>query len=116
MTLRNKENIESAIMESLSPDSKSLKIITDSMKNYKSVSYTTTKTYSAKKKKYITSSKKVIKDFEFRSGIYVAELNKDMKVVKVVKVSSVYLDHNKYQNHQYLKNSYFTQIEMEKEI
>ena len=59
---------------------------------------------------------KIVKDFEFSSGIYVAELSKDMKVVKVVKVSSVYLDSTKYQNQQYLKNSYFTQIEMDKEI
>ena len=118
MTLRDEKNIniESAIMESLSPDLRSLKIITDSMKNYKIVSYTKEKTYSAKKKKYITTNKKIVKDFEFNTGIYVAELDKDMKVVKVVKVSSVYLDSSKYQNHQYLKNSYFTQIEMEKQI
>jgi hypothetical protein len=116
MTLRDEGNIEAAIMESLSPDSKSLKIITDSMQNYKSVSYTKVKTYSAKNKKYITTNKKVVKDFEFKSGIFIAELSKDMKIVKVTKVSSVYLDPDKYQNHQYLKNSYFTQIEMEKEI
>ncbi|MCL2154589.1 MAG: N-acetylmuramoyl-L-alanine amidase [Leptospirales bacterium] len=116
MTLRDEKNIEAAIMESLAPDSKSLKIITDSMKNYKSVSYTKIKTYSAKKKKYITTTNKIVKDFEFKPGIFIAELNKDMKIVKVSRVSSVYLDPNKYQNHQYLKNSYFTQIEMEKEI
>jgi hypothetical protein len=116
MTLRDDKNIESAIMEALSPDLRSLKIITDSMKDYKSVSFTKEKTYSAKKKRYITTSKKIVRDFDFRSGIYVAHLSKDMKVVKVERVSSVYLDSNKYQNDQYLKNSYFTQIEMEKEI
>jgi hypothetical protein len=116
MTLRDEKNIESAVMEALSPDLRSLKIITDSMKDYKSVSFTKEKTYSAKKKKYITTTKKIVKDFDFRSGIYVAHLNKDMKVIKVEKVSSVYLDSNKYQSHQYLKNSYFTQVEMEKEI
>ena len=116
MTLRDDKNIESAIMEALSPDLRSLKIITDSMKDYKSVSFTKEKTYSAKKKRYITTNKKIVRDFDFRSGIYVAHLSKDMKVVKVERVSSVYLDSNKYQNDQYLKNSYFTQIEMEKEI
>jgi N-acetylmuramoyl-L-alanine amidase len=116
MTLRDEKNIEAAIMESLAPDSKNLKIITESMKNYKKVSYSTTKTYLPKKKKYITTTKKIVTDFEFKSGIFIAELNKDMKIVKVVRVSSDYLDPNKYQNHQYLKNSYFTQIEMEKEI
>jgi len=116
MTLRDGKNIEAAIKEALAPDPKSLKIITDSMNDYKTISYTTVKTYSAKKKQYVATRKKIVNDFEFRSGIFVAELNKDMKIVKVVKVSSVYLDPNKYQNHQYLKNSYFTQIEMEKEI
>jgi len=116
MTLRDGMNIETAIMEALAPDQKNLKIITDSMNNYKSVSYTPIKTYSKKQKKHIITNKKTVKDFEFKPGIFIAELNKDMKIVKVTKVSSVYLDPNKYQNHQYLKNSYFTQIEMEKEI
>jgi hypothetical protein len=116
MTLRDRGNFEAAIMESLAPDPENLKLITDSMKNYKVVSYTKTKTYSAKKKKNIITYNKTVKDFEFKSGIFVAELNNDMKIVKVVRVSSVYLDPNKYQNQQYLKNSYFTQIEMEKEI
>ena len=116
MTLRDENNLETAIMEALAPDQKNLKLITDSMNNYKNVSYKKVKTYSAKKKKYIITQEKIVRDFEFKPGIFIAELNKDMKIVKVTKVSSVYLDPNKYQNHQYLKNSYFTQIEMEKEI
>lgn len=116
MALRNGENINNAIIESLDPDAKNLKTITESIKEYKTVSFTKIRTYSKKKKKYITSYQKKYNNYEFKPGIYIVQLDKSLNVVKARRVSSVYLDPNKYQNHQYLKNSYFTQIEQRKDI
>lgn len=110
------ENLENAVMESLDPDSKSLKSITDSMHNYKKVSMIKVRKYSSKKHRYITTYKKKTYDFEFKPGIFVVHMDRNMKIVKADRVSKVYLDPGKYQNHQYLKNSYFTQIEQERNL
>jgi len=116
LALRNGQNLENAILESLDPDSKSLKIIKESMNNYKKVTMVKTRKYSNKKNKYITTYKKKLTDFEFKPGIFVVQVDRNMKVVRADRVSSVYLDPNRYQNQQYLKNSYFTQIEQDKNI
>ncbi len=116
LSVSNGEDLNNAILESLEPDAAKLKIISDSLKNYKTVTKISKRYYSSKKRKYITSSENKYRDYEFKSGIFLVELDKNMKVVKARKVSSVYLDPNKYQNQQYLKNSYFTQIEQQKNI
>lgn len=116
LALRNGENLENAIIESLNPDSKSLKTIVESMNNYKCVSREKIRTYSAKKKKYKTVYTKKYRNYEFKPGIFVVRVDKKMRIVKADRVSSVYLDPNKYQNQQYLKNSYFTQIEQDKNL
>jgi len=116
LTLRNGQNLENAVIESLNPDSKSLKSIIESMNNYKKISWEKTRKYFPKKKKYKTVYTKKFRDYEFKSGIFVVRVDSKMRIVKADRVSSVYLDPNKYQNQQYLKNSYFTQIEQDKNL
>ncbi len=116
MTLRTGESLEDAIKTSLDPDTKSLRLIADSMNNYKKISFVKVRTYLPKRKKYKTTYTKKYYDFEFKPGIFVVQVDRNMKIVKADRVSSVYLDSNKYQNQQYMKNSYFTQIEQDKKI
>lgn len=116
LALRQGETLENAVIESLNPDPKNLKIIIDSLNNYKYVSHEKTRVYSQKRKKYKTVYTKKYHNYEFRPGIFVVRTDRKMKIVKADRVSSVYLDPNKYQNQQYLKNSYFTQIEQDKNL
>jgi len=116
LALRSKEGLEHAVNESLGADDEETKRIVEGMKNYKAVSWKKVKKYSSKRKKRIWVSKKIIKDFEFNPGIYVVRLDKNLNVVKANRVSAVYLDPHKYQNQQYLKNSYFAETEKQKDI
>ena len=116
LALSSGENLENAVMESLDPDTKTLKSISESMKNYKKVSMVKVRKYSSKKHRYVTTYKKKVYDFDFKSGIFVVQIDRNMKIVRAERVSKVYLDPNRYQNQQYLKNSYFTQIEQERNL
>ena len=116
LALSSGENLENAVMESLDPDTKTLKSISESMKNYKKVSMVKVRKYSSKKHRYVTTYKKKVYDFDFKSGIFVVQIDRNMKIVSAERVSKVYLDPNRYQNQQYLKNSYFTQIEQERNL
>jgi hypothetical protein len=86
------------------------------MKDYSEDTWKKVRKYSAKRKKRIWVSEKIVRDFEFTPGIYVVNLDKKLNVVKAKRVSAVYLDPQKYQNQQYLKNSYFAETEQEKSI
>ncbi len=72
--------------------------------------------YSKKKKKYITYWKWDNKKADFREGLYIVVLNKNLKITKVQRVPKILLDPAEYQNHQYLKNSYFAGVTKEKSI
>jgi len=116
LALRGKEGLEHAVIESLGTGECETKRITEAMNDYKSVSWKKVRKYSSKRKKRIWVSEKVVKDFEFTPGIYVVNLDKKLNVIKAKRVSAVYLDPHKYQNQQYLKNSYFAETEQEKDI
>jgi len=116
LTLRSKEGLEHAVFESLGTGDEETKRITEAMKDYREVSWKKVRKYSAKRKKRIWVSEKIVRDFEFTPGIYVVNLDKKLNVVKAKRVSAVYLDPQKYQNQQYLKNSYFAETEQEKSI
>jgi len=116
LSLNSEEKLEQAIKESLSPDKNSLKIILDSMNSFRQVSWKKVKKYSRKKRRYRTVYKKQYYKYEFSPGIYIVKLDKNFRVVKARRVSSVYLNPDRYQNQQYLKNSYFTEIEKVKDL
>ena len=59
---------------------------------------------------------KNIRKFIFDDGIYVVTLDKNKRVVRAERVSSVYHNPERYQNQQYLKNSYFAETERQKDF
>lgn len=116
LIIRNNQTLNDAVTDALSPDSGDLLTITDSMKNFHVYSYKKVKKYSKSKKRYIRVWEKNIRKFNFDDGIYVVTLDKYKRVVRAERVSSVYLNPDRYQNQQYLKNSYFAETERQKDF
>ena len=88
LTIEENQSLEAAIDAALSPDAETLKKLTASFK----------------------------KTAAFNKGIYLVSINNDLKVTKTSKVSGVLLDPSKYQNQQYLKNSYFASTLRDKSL
>jgi len=101
------QSLENAISLALSPDSRTLKKLTKSFKNTKIVHWIKRRKYSKKRRRRVTYWKKRVQKYRYTNGIYIVNLNKKLKISKVRRVSSVRLNPSKYQNQQYLKNSYF---------
>ncbi|MCX7678359.1 MAG: N-acetylmuramoyl-L-alanine amidase [Spirochaetes bacterium] len=72
--------------------------------------------WSPKKKRNITVWKNETKHVEFRPGIYIVRLNNNLEIVSAKRVSRVYLNPDRYQNHLYLKNSHFAHVKREKSL
>jgi hypothetical protein len=53
---------------------------------------------------------------DFGPGIYIVGLDRNLNVVSVKPVKKVALNPARYQNHQYLKNSYFALEEKERSL
>lgn len=116
ITMEEGTSIEQAIIDALNPDRESLKKIKNRMINYKKSEWVKYKKWSKKHKKNVYAWKKTTKDYKFKTGIYIVHLDKNLDILKAKSVSSVYLNPDKYQNQQYLKNSYFENTELEKNI
>ena len=69
-----------------------------------------------KKKKNIFYWEREKIKFNFKEGLYLVKLNKKFQITKAKRVTQLLLDPNMYQNHQYLKNSYFAGIKKEKSL
>ena len=115
LIIRKNQSLDQSVNDALSPDMENLKKITSSMKSYRVYSYKKVRKYSKKRKKRIWVWKKRSRKFTFDHGIYIVTLDKKKRVVKAERVSSVYLNPDKYQNQQYLKNSYFAETERQKD-
>jgi hypothetical protein len=116
ISLSHGETLEHAVAEALDADQNIIEKLVSEMENYKKVKVVKVKKYSARKKKAIWTWEKIREDFEFTPGLYVVSLDKKLNVIKAEKVSAVYLDPHRYQNQQYLKNSYFAATEKEKDL
>lgn len=116
LIIRKDQSLNDAVYTALSPDASDLALITESMKNFHVYSYRKVRQYSKKKKKYIRVWEKSSRKFVFDDGIYVVTLDKKKRVVRAERVSSVYLNPERYQNQQYLKNSYFAETERQKDF
>ncbi len=103
-------SLEKALTNALAPDAETLKKLLKSFQNAKKVSWVKKK---AKKK---TSWVKVVRNINFKEGIYIVSLDKKLNIVKADRVNSVSLDADKYQNQQYLKNSYFARREKQRAL
>ncbi len=116
ITMEEGTTIKQAIIDALNPDKESLEKIENRMLDYKKVKWVKYKKWSKKHKKNVYAWKKTTEDFKFKTGIYIVNLDKNLNILKADSVSSVYLNPDKYQNQQYLKNSYFENTELEKNI
>ncbi|MCL1911587.1 MAG: N-acetylmuramoyl-L-alanine amidase [Leptospirales bacterium] len=88
LTIEEGQSLKTAIEAALAPDEDTLKKLTASFK----------------------------KAAGFDKGIYLISINDNLKVTKTKKVSGVLLDPWKYQNQQYLKNSYFAPTSRDKSL
>jgi len=109
-------DLNDAVTRSLAPDEQNLGKIVSSMKNYSVSKWKKRRYWSKKRKRRVTKWDKISKKFNFKSGIYIVRFNRDFTIASAKKVSSVYLDENRYQNQQFLKNSYFGQFRKERSL
>ncbi len=109
-------NFSDAVTRTFSPDEASLGKILHSMNNYNVSSFEKKKQWSKKRKRFIYRSVRINKKFNFRSGIYIVKFNRDLSIASAKRVPSVYLDDKRYQNQQFLKNSYFGQYKKERSL
>jgi N-acetylmuramoyl-L-alanine amidase len=91
------QTLENAIKKSLNPDKKTLERLVKSFAN--AFTYKSVKTGGKWRKVRIKAN--------FGPGIYIISLDRNLRVVSASPVKKVALNPAKYQNQQYLKNSYF---------
>ena len=116
LAIEDNQTLEQAINNALSPNPKKLKRLLRTFKNayiYKKVKVYK---YSKKRKKTIYYWKWKRKKVKFHRGIYIVKLNKNLVVKNVKRTSLVSLNPWKYQNQQYLKNSYFANRTKQKNL
>ena len=110
------QSLEDAIRKALMPDEKKLEELVKSFREARFVKWKRVRGYSKKRKKRIYYWKKVIRNVTFTSGIYIVRLNKKSVVISAKRVRKLSLNHQRYQNHQYLKNSYFAFKEKQRSL
>ncbi|HSV98472.1 MAG TPA: N-acetylmuramoyl-L-alanine amidase [Spirochaetota bacterium] len=91
------QTLENAVKKALSPDKKTLERLIKSFTN----------AYTFKSVKTGGKWRKLRQKVNFGPGIYIVRLDRNLNVVSVKPVKKVALIPAKFQNHQYLKNSYF---------
>ena len=101
------QSLETSIKLALDPDLKDLEKLVKSFQNASFVVKQKVMQYSAKKMRDIATGKPIRVKINFAPGIYIVRLDKNLNVASAQYVNSVVLDPRRYQNHQYLKNSYF---------
>jgi N-acetylmuramoyl-L-alanine amidase len=110
------QTIDEAIQHALEPGKQVLKKLTRSFKNIIKVKWVKRRVYSKKRKRKITRWVKRRRKINFRKGIYIVYLNNHLKIKSVKRVGSVRLTPWRYQNQQYMKNSFFARTVKEKSL
>ena len=116
LTIEENQSLTDALNHALAPNAKTLKRLERSFKNARKVTWKKHRYYSKKKKRRVTTWKKRTRKINFTTGIYLVTLDKRLRVKKAKRVSRVRLDAGKYQNQQYLKNSYFATNQRQKTL
>ncbi len=116
LPIENNQILEDAVMQALSPDKKNLEKLLKSLRNAKMTRWVKRRYYSKKRKRWVISWKKKTWKVNFRKGIYIVKLDRNLNVILARRVDSVRLSSVKYQNQQYLNNSYFAQSSMIKSL
>ncbi len=99
------QSLDTAIRNAFDPDEKIFKKLKKRFTNAYRYKWKKLRKYSKKKKKHVYYWKKMRYKINFKEGIYIVHLGKNLTVKKAKKVSRVKLDPWRYQNHKYLKNS-----------
>ncbi len=112
----NGYSLKESIQLALNPSPAKLKRLLRSLKTAKKVTWHKKRKYSKKKKRRITYWKKRVRKIHFKKGIYIVSLSKNLYVKKAKRVKSIELNSSKYQNQQYLKNSFLSNREKNKSL
>ncbi len=107
-SVEENQSLEDALINALNPNKKTLKKLLRKFKNVKIVKWVRYRKYSKKRKRMITYWRKRIKRVKFKKGIYIVKMNRHLTVTDVKPVGTVSLNRYRYQNQQYLNNSYFS--------
>jgi N-acetylmuramoyl-L-alanine amidase len=105
--IEENRGLEASIWLALDPGPKKIEKLVQSFKNASRFVHKKVIVYSRKKKRNIAIWKRVRVKIKFVPGIYIVTLDKNLNVSRAEYVRNVVLDPRRYQNHQYLKNSYF---------
>ncbi|MDY6935619.1 MAG: N-acetylmuramoyl-L-alanine amidase [Spirochaetota bacterium] len=116
LAIEKKQSLREAIQKALSPSPQVEKKLLKSFRNSYRYKRVKVKKYSKKKKRYVYYWKWKKKRTKFTIGIYVLKLKKNLVVKSVKRVSQIALNPLRYQNHQYMKNSYFAFQEKHKSL
>jgi len=116
LAIEKNQTLEDAVDKALSTDPKTTSAIVKSLNEVYTRKKVKVEEYSEKTKKTATTWKYEKKKVEIKEGIYIVSLKKNLQVRKLERIWLVMLDPYKYQNHQYLKNSYFAGITKQKTL
>jgi N-acetylmuramoyl-L-alanine amidase len=116
LPIEKDQMLEDAVMKALSPNSETALKLIKSFNNAYEWKKVKKERYSEKKKKNIIYWEREKIKYNFKEGLYLVKLNKNFQVTKAKRVTQLLLDPGMYQNHQYLKNSYFAGIKKEKSL
>ncbi len=116
LAIERDQSLEDAIHNALSPEPENAGRLIKSFKNAYNRKKVKVKRYSKKKRKTIYYWKWKKKKIDFKTGIYIVNINKKLNVTKAKRIWQILLDHKKYQNQQYLNNSYFASRRKQKSL
>ncbi len=114
------QDLEEAVKKAMNPDEKDMERIMTALKNasitYKRKETRWVKRKGSRKLKKVVSWKQEKRKISFTSGIYLVRFTSDLTIQRAERVTRVQLNDRKYQNEQYLNNSFFARHEREKKI
>jgi N-acetylmuramoyl-L-alanine amidase len=116
LAIEKDQTLEDAIIKSLSPNPETAVKLVKSFNDAFEWKKVKIEKYSEKKKKNIFYWDREKVKINFKEGLYLVKLDKKLQVTKAKRVTQLLLDPSMYQNHQYLKNSYFAGIKKEKSL
>lgn len=115
LAIDDNESLEQAVRNALDPDEQTMKKLMNSFRNARNTRFKKVSTETKKGKK-VTKWRKFQESISFSKGVYIVTMDKNLNINKAQRVSSAVLDPLKYQNQQYLKNSWFSRQEREKSL
>jgi N-acetylmuramoyl-L-alanine amidase len=107
LTVEKGQTIEDAIVKALNPPAEMMPALVQKFSRGEVTEKVRVRRYSARLKRSIRVWTTYRRSTSYEPGIYVVTLNGKMNIIGSKRVKSVELDPARYQNQQYLKNSYF---------